>query len=238
MLDFIQKGLLYTLYGEFIPQNIFVICVVLCVFVPYLLGSFNAAVFVSKHIYKEDVREKGSGNAGLTNMKRNYGFKGALLVFVGDGLKTLLSILFAGLLFGMQYVSVGFSLNSFGYLAAFCCTIGHIFPLFYRMKGGKGVLCTGISAVVLCPVVALVLLVVFLGVLLLTKYVSLSSMIAAAMYPFILNRLMSLFCGVAPDGLMTLTTIITGVLVFFCHRENIKRLMNKTESKIKWGSKK
>ena len=229
MLNFLQNGLLGTVQTPHI-QVLFYISIFLCIAVPYLLGSFNTAVFVYTHILGEDVREKGSGNAGLTNTNRVYGGKVALLVLLGDALKTALSILFAGVLFGFYYVN-GFSGNSFAYIAALFCMLGHVFPVFYRFKGGKGVLCTFISALILCPIVAGILICIFALILGVTKYVSLSSIIAGVMFPFVLDRTLSLF-GMVPDGLIVLSTIIIALLVVWCHRENIKRIMNKTESKF------
>ncbi len=229
MIEFLQNGLIGSIQTPHI-NVLFYVFLLLCAIVPYLLGSFNTAVFVTKRLVGEDVREKGSGNAGLTNTNRVYGAKVAVLVLLGDGLKAVLAVLFAGLLFGMHYV-FGFACSGIVYMAAFFCAIGHVFPVFYRFKGGKGVLCTFFSALVLCPLVTLILFLVFLLILVSTKYVSLGSVIAGVMYAFVLNRMMGLF-GIFPDGLITLSTIAMGLLIVWCHRENIKRIMNKTESKF------
>ena len=234
MIDFLQNGLLGTIQTPHI-QVLFYISIFLCALIPYLLGSFNTAVFVSTHVLGEDVREKGSGNAGLTNTNRVYGSKVALLVLAGDALKAVVSVLLAWVLFGARFVA-GFSGNSFAYMAALFCALGHVFPVFYRFKGGKGVLCTFFSALMLCPIVALVLFGVFALILGVTKYVSLGSVIAGLMYSFVLDRMLSLF-GMIPDGLISLTTIAMGLLIIWCHRDNIKRIMNKTESKFSFKRK-
>ena len=229
MLELFQNGLITIIKTPHITL-VYYVFLALCAIVPYLLGSFNTAVFVTKRLVGEDVREKGSGNAGLTNTNRVYGARVALFVLLGDGLKALLSVLFAGLLFGMQYV-FGFACSSIPYMAALFCVIGHVFPVFYRFKGGKGVLCTFVSALVLSPLVTLILFAIFALILVTTKYVSLGSVIAGVMYCFVLNRMMGLF-SLFPDGLITLSTIAMGLLIVWCHRENIKRIMNKTESKF------
>ena len=234
MIGFLQNGLLGSIQTPHII-TLYYIGIFLCALVPYLLGSFNTAVFVSTHVLGEDVRQKGSGNAGLTNTNRVYGSKVALLVLAGDALKAAASVAFAWFLFGTHYIS-GFSGNGFAYMAALFCVLGHVFPAFYHFKGGKGVLCTFVSALMLCPLVALLLFGVFALILGVTKYVSLGSIIAGLMYSFALDRTLSIF-GMIPDGLISLSTIAMGLLIIWCHRENIKRMMNKTESKFSFKKK-
>ena len=126
----------------------------------YLLGSLNTAIIVSKLLYGEDIRTKGSGNAGMTNMLRTYGKTGAILTLLGDLLKTVISVGLAGLVFGFQYVG-GMSVNFLTYAAGLLAVIGHIFPCYYRFKGGKGVLVTSTMGLILTPFLFLALFIFF-----------------------------------------------------------------------------
>ena len=99
------------------------------VLIPYLLGSINSAVVISRLLYHDDVRNHGSGNAGTTNMLRTYGKVAALLTLLGDVLKTVLAVCIGSFTLS---AAIG------GWIAAFFCMIGHIFPLYYRFRGGKG----------------------------------------------------------------------------------------------------
>ena len=239
MADFFQNGIIarLTTTSEGTLKSLMILFVFLCVAVPYLLGSFNTAVFVSKRIYKQDIRECGSGNAGLTNMHRVYGAKAAVTVLVGDILKMLLSLVFSWILFGAHFGPLGFSMSSFAYLAGLSCIVGHVFPVAYGFKGGKGVLCTAVMVLVLSPVVFAVAMAVFFLVVLITRYVSLASMTAGLLYPLILNRV-TVMCGYAgTDGIVSLVSVIVGLLILYCHRGNIRRLLDKTEPKFTFHKK-
>ncbi|MBR6545843.1 MAG: glycerol-3-phosphate 1-O-acyltransferase PlsY [Clostridia bacterium] len=211
----------------------------LCAIVPYLLGSINSSVLVSHLLYRDDVRRHGSRNAGLTNMYRVYGAKGALLTLLGDMLKAVLSVYFGGFLIGLGFLG-GFSLGYGGYIAAVACVIGHIWPIFYGFKGGKGVLCSAVAVGLLCPSALLVLVLVFVGLFLLTRYVSLSSCAAAGLFPIFLPRLLQTALVAEIDGVelvgvplhITAFTFAIAFLVIWCHRANIVRLWNGKESKF------
>ena len=115
---------------------------VLVMIVSYLLGSVNSAIIISKAMFGDDIRTHGSGNAGLTNMLRTYGKAAAGLTLLGDMLKAVLSIIFAGIIFGFGYYS-GISLSDFCYVAGLFAVIGHIFPIYYgfRINHRKWSLC-------------------------------------------------------------------------------------------------
>ena len=238
MADFFQNGIIARLNvsSEATLKGLMVLFVVLCVAVPYVFGSFNTAVFVSKRIYKQDIRECGSGNAGLTNMHRVYGVKAALLVLLGDILKTALSILFAWVLFGAHFGPFGFSMSSFAYLAGLACVVGHIFPIAYGFKGGKGVLCTAAMVLMLSPLAFAVALAVFLLIVFVTRYVSLASMTTGLLYPLILNRITAL-CGYRMDGIVSIVSVVIGLLILYCHRGNLRRLLDKTEPRFTFRKK-
>ncbi len=203
----------------------------------YLLGSLNSAIIVSKLLFGEDIRTKGSGNAGLTNMLRIYGKKAAVLTLVGDLLKTVLSVGLAGVVFGFGYFR-GMSLNFILYAAGLLAVIGHIFPCFYRFKGGKGVLVTSTMALILTPLIFLALLLLFVILVALWKYVSLGSVTVAVLYPVALNFYYKAVIHNYPDGLILVCSMILAVLIVWCHRENLKRIGNRTENKLSFGKKK
>lgn len=230
MLDLLQKGILY---GVTYPSVTIggVLAILISAVVPYLLGSVNTAVLISRLFYGADIRTQGSGNGGLTNMLRVYGKKAALFVLLGDMLKTALSVLFVALFFGFHYGAFAFACNSLLYVAGTFCIIGHIFPVYFKFKGGKGVLCTATMVLILSPIAFGVLFGVFILLLAVTHYVSLSSITVGLLYPFALNRIMALF-GIGASGPIILLTVLIGLLIFYCHRENIVRLREKRENRF------
>lgn len=201
-----------------IPLFPSMLLVLLYVLVPYLLGSINTAILVSRHFYHDDIRKHGSGNAGFTNVMRTYGKKAALITFGGDILKTLLAILIGWCVFG--YLTA--------YIAGFACFLGHIFPVFYGFRGGKGVLCMATILLMLDWRIFLVLVTVFVGIVLATKYISAGSVICSMMFPLMLNRMNN--TGIY---MIEFVAIAIAVIVVIKHRENLKRIFNGTESKFK-----
>ena len=220
-------------------QILQIVAVLLCIIVPYLLGSVSSSVLVSRLVFRDDVRKHGSHNAGLTNMYRVYGAKGALPTLLGDVLKAVLSVYFGGFLLGLGF-TCGFSIGFGGYIAATACVIGHIWPIFYGFRGGKGVLCSAVSVGLLCPWVLLVLFVIFVGVFLLTRYVSLASCVVGGLFPVFLPPLMQTAVVFEIDETqligvplhMTLFSFAIAFLIIYCHRTNLVRLWNGKESKF------
>lgn len=202
-----------------IPIPLFFLLALIFVLIPYLLGSFNTAIFISKRMYNDDVRTHGSGNAGFTNIMRVYGTKAAVITFVGDLLKTALAIM-------VGWCTLGYFT---AYIAGLACFIGHIFPAFYQFKGGKGVVCAATIMFMLDWRIFLIELVLFTGVLILSKYMSLASVLAAMTYPIFLNRMnhTGLF-------LIELIAIIIAVVIVFKHKSNLVRIYNGQESKFKF----
>ena len=184
----------------------------------YLLGSINSAVLVSSALFGKDVRSFGSGNAGLTNMHRVFGVKGALLTLVGDVMKAVLSVLLGLALCGYQYG---------GYTALAFCVIGHAFPVFFGFRGGKGVLSAASAICCLSPVVFFCMIGIFLLMVLTTRYVSVGSVTAAFFFPLFLKA----FFGSLPFVVLA-TSLFTAVLVIFLHRENVRRLLRGEEKKF------
>lgn len=195
----------------------------------YLLGSLNFAIIISKVKYGDDIRKYGSGNAGMTNMMRTYGRAAGIVTFIGDLSKSVVSVLIATLLMG-EYC---------GYIAGLACILGHAFPVWYKFKGGKGVAVTAAMILTLEPFVFLTLLIVFVACVLLTRYISLGSMMSALVYPIMLKN----FYRVTHPGVNGLpfipavASILTALMILFLHRENIKRLLKGQENKFSFKKK-
>ena len=120
----------------------FALPVLAIMIVSYLLGSISFSIIFTKMFSKEDIRTMGSGNAGTTNVLRSVGKRAAILTFVFDILKCVISVLLAKYI--LEYICAAsnapFYIVNYGiYLAGFCCSIGHMYPIFFKFKGGKGV---------------------------------------------------------------------------------------------------
>ncbi|MBO5727637.1 MAG: glycerol-3-phosphate acyltransferase [Oscillospiraceae bacterium] len=203
----------------------------------YFLGCFNGAVIVSKYILRDDVRNHGSGNAGLTNFHRTFGGGLTFVVILCDVLKAVAAILISKAVFGLFGGWVGIFGHMMDgalfskYWAAVFCLLGHMFPCMFQFKGGKGILSGGTVALMIDWRVALVVWGGFFILVILTRYVSLGSVWAGASFPFI-----SLF--VFRDPIIFVLALILGGLVVWQHRGNIKRLLSGTESKFSLHKKK
>lgn len=214
----------------------FVVFILVSMACAYLLGSVNSAIIVSKVFYKDDIRSHGSGNAGLTNTLRTYGKGAAALTLLGDVLKTAVAVFITGLLLGFNY-KAGVSYNEgYCYMAGLFVVLGHIFPVFYGFKGGKGVLCTAAMALILTPAPFLILFAIFALVVYLSGYVSLGSVTVGVLYPVVVHAYIAFNFGQA-HAILSLCTIILAVLIVWCHRENLERISNRTERKLSFKSK-
>lgn len=208
--------------------------------IAYFLGSINSAVLISKVIYRDDVRTHGSGNAGLTNMLRTYGKNAALLTLFGDISKTVIALIISALVFGFNYVggiSIGGNLGEC-YLAGLFAVLGHIFPVYYKFRGGKGVLVTSTMALVLSPIPFLILFAIFALVVWLSKYVSLGSVIVAMLYPILMHGYFALAFGTFMPAFSAISTVALAIIIVWCHRANLVRIGNRTENKLSFGKKK
>jgi glycerol-3-phosphate acyltransferase PlsY len=196
----------------------------------YLLGSLNFGVILSKSIEKDDVRNHGSGNAGTTNMVRNYGKKIGVLTIIGDMLKVMVAIVIAKLIISVNDLASYeiFSANANVMLksfAGFFAVLGHIFPCYFNFKGGKGVATAGGMVFMVDWRIALILLAMFAIVVFATKYVSLGSIVMAVFYPVFIY----VFYKSLP---LTIIAIIFALIIIVAHRENIKKIINHNERKI------
>ena len=204
------------------------LCYAIMIIVPYLLCGINTAIIVTKIKTGEDIRTLGSGNAGLTNTLRTQGKIAALFVLLGDVLKGTLSILIVRFSFlwltGTDTANPDNMMTYVGFAAAVAAIIGHVFPIYFGFKGGKGIL---VSVAVLMTVewIPACILVA------LTRYVSLGSCIAAVCYPVTI-LVYSLITGDPCVWINVILSALIAVLILFMHRGNLVRLKNHTEKKL------
>jgi len=229
-------------YDLDLPPYVLIPAILAVCVVGYLFGSINSAIIVSKTLFHEDIRTKGSGNAGMTNIQRTYGNGPALLTLVGDLGKTALALLFAGVLFGFQYVG-GISTSNFVYVAGLFAVLGHVFPVYYKFKGGKGVLATATMALILAPIVFLILFAIFVAIVYFSRYVSLGSVSVAVLLPIVVDGYFKVVFGGAEittpaPAFVSLSCIVIACLIVWCHRENLQRIGNRTERKLSFKKKK
>ena len=236
-MGILNQGL-YRFITEGNKSNVglLIVMVLISALVSYLFGSLSSAIIVSKALYREDIRSHGSGNAGLTNMLRTYGAKAAVLTLVGDMLKTALAILFTALLFGFSYEN-GISLSGYCYIAGLCAVLGHVFPIFYGFKGGKGVLVTATMALILTPACFAILFTLFVIILVISRYVSLGSIVVASLYPVTVCLYIVFVCAASLPVLTVISTVFLGGFIVWCHRSNIGRLLRGNEKKFSIGKK-
>ena len=194
----------------------------------YFLGCFNGAVVVSRYILRDDVRNHGSGNAGLTNFYRTFGGPLTLVVILSDAVKAVVAVLFAMLIAG----SISPELITLSkYWAGLFCLLGHMFPVTFQFRGGKGILSGGTIALMIDWRVALVVWGGFLILAIATRYVSLGSCWAGLSFPFVT-------WFVYQDELITVLAVIIGCLILWKHRGNMVRIAKGTESKFTLHKKK
>ena len=187
----------------------------------YLLGSLNFGVIISKLAYRDDVRTHGSGNGGMTNMLRTYGKGAAAVTFLCDAAKAALSILVVGRMLGGAWGAN---------IAGLACIIGHVYPVYFGFRGGKGVVTVAVMILCQNPFVFLILLAVFVATVASTKYVSLGSCLCMVIYPYVLYNMTGY-------GSHIIIAVIAAAFVLFLHRENLKRLHEGKENKISFSKK-
>lgn len=186
-------------------------------FVGYFIGSIPFSFIVSKYLGRIDIREHGSGNSGATNVFRTLGKKAGLLAFLGDFIKGMLAAAV-----GLAYFDTNGALICAGF-----AIIGHCYPVWLKFKGGKGVATSAGMIMVLTPLVGIILIIIQLSLIYKTRLMSLASIIAAALYPLIV------FLFGYPVEYIGYAGFI-GFFVIYRHRANLKRLIHKTESKLKF----
>lgn len=187
------------------------------IIVGYLIGSINLSIVLSRKKGK-DIREQGSGNAGATNTLRTMGKKTAAIVLLFDILKGVVVVLLAKLMSGLAQDS-----NLFIQLAAIAVIFGHNFPIYYGFKGGKGVATSLGVILVINPLSAIICLLFAIVLMVITKMVSLSVILAAILYPILILFFASNYFVFA---------IVLVLLLIYRHRANIKRIISGNENKI------
>ncbi len=189
--------------------------ILLAILAAYCCGSLSSAILISKAMGLTDPRTAGSGNPGATNVLRLGGKKAAAAVLIGDILKGWLPVILAKLL-GLSTLSVG--------LVALAAFLGHLYPLFFRFQGGKGVATAFGCLTGFSPALGLALIGTWVCTALVFRYSSLAALVTAALAPF--------FSAYFTNPTMTLITCIMSVLLIFRHKKNIYNLLHKKESRI------
>ncbi len=212
------------------------ICYIIMLAVPYLLGGVNTSIIVTKLRTGKDIRTMGSGNAGLTNTLRTQGKAVAGLVLLGDVAKAVLAVWAVRLSFlyigGIDTTVLANGMNWVGYMAVFMTVVGHVFPVYYGFRGGKGVLAAISAIFTLDWRSACVLLGVFFVLVAITRYVSLGSCVASSLFGFAALGF-DYFLDGDPAGIACcIIGFFTAGLIIFMHRGNIHRLVTHTEKKL------
>lgn len=195
------------------------------VLLAYILGSLSFSIIASDVLGEEDIRKKGSGNAGLTNAIRAGGRWVAVMTFIGDSLKGVAAVYAAKWIMSADPTPNAVKWGM--YAAAVAVVFGHIYPVFFRFRGGKGVLTAAASVAVLDWQALLVLLGAFLIVFLISGIVSLSSIVAAILIP---GTTLAFGYDGFPYGIVFMALISATILIG--HKTNIERIINGTEKKL------
>ena len=223
--NFLQE----VLMPKYPEQAVFIIALgcFVCALIGYLIGSVNFSIIISKLFYKDDIREHGSGNAGSTNMLRTHGTVSGLLTFAGDLGKTALAVIAGAYIYNL----IG------AYVAGFFCILGHVFPLYFKFKGGKGVATVAMVIALTNIRTFIVLFTIFVIIVIGTRYISLGSVLSVVLYPLVLFNILKLYNANGYEYIGVIVAFLIAVLVTVKHRSNLKRIFNHTESKIKFTKK-
>lgn len=216
-------------------MKVFLAIVLACIF-GYFMGSLNFSIIIVRIMKGKDIRTMGSKNAGLTNTYRCCGAACALLTLIGDLCKGVFAVSLSKMV--ATALNAGFKPDNdtlyIGFIAGFFAIIGHVFPIYYHFKGGKGVLVGVSTFIVVEPRVFLALIVIFAVMLALSKYVSVSSIIATAYAPLAV-LLMSWIvdgCSFGRSLIYMILCLPMAIMVIYMHHSNIERLKNGTETKF------
>lgn len=205
--------------------------------IAYLIGSVNFSIIISKKIAGFDVREKGSGNAGTTNMLRSVGKKAAAITLICDILKGVVSI---GIAIILENIVKGVDKELLLQIAGIAVVIGHTFPIFFGFKGGKGV-ATSLGVLLMSNwQIGLICLVFAIVLMALTRMVSLGSCGAAILFPVLtlfINEHYTVLTEGKSGNVYFIYSILLAIIVLYNHRENIKRILNGTENKLSFSKK-
>ena len=236
--EFLWGGLSYFVrvdtfsekYGDWLMMLCICGFVLLSAAAGYFCGCFTTAIVVSKRIYGIDIREKGSLNAGMTNMFRTFGKQAGFLTLAGDAAKTVVAVLLGYLFWGYNGA----------WMSGLFCVLGHMFPFCYRFRGGKGVLVTAVLLLLTDWPVFLLCVAAFAVVLIGTRMVSLASIMSALVMPLFLDVVHRVIPLEYQIGSLSFPLAIgITVLIVFGHKENMKRIQKGQEPKIRlpWDKK-
>ena len=209
--------------------------IALTILMAYLIGAIPFGIIISRLFGIKDIRNEGSGNIGAANVWRIVGFKAAVWVFIADIGKGAVAILMAAAFYNKFELSF-YSLELFLATCGAAVVIGHIFPVFLKFKGGKGANTTLGVAAALLPIHSLICVTVFVTVLVVTKYVSLGSIIGAAVLSLSLIFEKFVLGHDVSNVYLIMTSILT-VLVIFAHRQNISRIISGNEKVFSFSAK-
>ena len=185
--------------------------------ISYLLGSINTSIIVSKIMLGDDIRNHGSKNAGATNALRTLGKKGAIIVVIGDVLKAAIAIILAKFITDDQNAV---------YIAGLGAVLGHNFPLYFGFKGGKGIIVSTVAILFADYLIGIVVIAVALSIMLISKYVSLGSILGAVLFVI----LSLIFKQNNPDFIVF--AFLLAILAVYMHKTNIQRLVAGKENKL------
>jgi len=189
----------------------------------YLLGSINTSIIVARAFGEDDIRKKGSGNAGATNTLRVLGKKAAVLVVLGDALKGIIAVLLSKCFEEIFFVSDG---GYAVYVSSVAVVLGHVFPVFFGFRGGKGIMTSIAVIFMLSPIIGGILLAVFVATVICFNYISLASCICCLCYPALVAWLYN------GDVAFLISAVIVALIALVKHRTNIVRLFKGNESKF------
>lgn len=195
----------------------------------YLLGSVSGSIILGRHFYGIDVREYGSRNPGANNTQRVLGWKLGLLVLAFDILKGVAA---ASLVFFLPFPRETNGFVGTQIVFGFAAILGHVFPVFHKFKGGKGVatLCGVLLAI--HPYAVLICTAIFCITLLVTRYVSVSVITAVTCFPFLVNTMFALWLDPAETLVIKIFSIVAACVIWLCHISNLKRLYHGKEEKF------
>lgn len=210
-----------------------IISIIIAIVFSYFLGSLNSSIVVVRLWKKVDIREYGSKNAGLTNTLRVFGKGPAFVTLLSDLAKGVIAVLVCRLIAHILGVDNNLLV---GYVAGICAMIGHIFPIYYGFKGGKGVLMAATTLLALDPLTFAIVIPFFAIILYFTRYVSVSSICAAIAYP-ITTFITQYLRGYHTPYINAAFALVICIIIIFLHRSNIKRLKNGTENRFSFKKK-
>lgn len=216
------------------------IYILIAAVIAYLIGSINTSIITTRIVAHKDIRTMGSGNAGFTNVLRTVGKGPAIVTFIGDFLKGVVSILIA------YFILIGFNDEKMNlvrqyafYIAGLACVLGHMYPIFYGFKGGKGVVTTASVMLMTDWRTLVAALVVFAIMFATTKVISKCALVNASVYPittfcfrYFLDYMSNPSNSLVFVFFSTFITLIIAIMVIYRHKDNIKRIINGTEKKI------